>query len=237
MALHKKRILRLLRTLFIFFVLVGLIYGLGWSKLISVKNISITGTEQSNVLVNSLQSSHVELRQGMPLARVDVRAIDRIATQSGWIKSAEISRNWLHGLVSIRVTERLPVATYLDADGSTKYFDANGTIFTTPAPIAGLPTISFTRADSQLRIVAANWVSAMPADLLNGMQNLWVNSAERIVMKASLTSPVQKVVVINWGGVSDMPLKVKVLRALLLRPENEKHSNFDLSNPLAPITR
>ncbi len=237
MALHKKRVARLIRSFAILLLIVGAVYGLGWSKIFSVKTIAISGTQQSSVLTNTLQSAHIELRTGMPLARVDVRAIDRIALQSGWIKSSEISRNWLKGSVSIRVIERIPVASYLDGDGSIKYFDALGNIFTTPSAFTNLPTIAFTHSTPELRIVAASWVAEMPADLLAQMQNLWVNSQDRIVMKAAISVPSAKIITINWGGVRDLPLKVKVLRALLLRPENAQHNNFDLSEPLAPITR
>ena len=237
MALNKKRFKRLLRTLLILLALLGLVYGLGWSKLISVKKISFTGTNQVLVLQNSLQAAHVDLQPGIPLARVDVRAINRIAQQLGWIKESEISRNWLTGLVSIHVIERMPVASYLGADGRTQYFDALGSSFSSPAQYLNLPTITFTQSTAQTRVAAATLVAALPDDLLGLMQNLWVNSPEKIVMKASVSSPQEKTITINWGGINDLPLKVKVLRALLLRPENAKHHLFDLSNPLAPITR
>ena len=240
MALNKKRMARLLRTFLIALLLCGAIYVLGWSKLISVKTIAITGTNQSSVLINSLSAAHIELREGMPLARVDVRAINRISHQLGWISKSNISRNWLNGSVSIQISERVPVATYLDDDGSTKYFDATGNSFSAPVAHSGLPAITFSQSSAQTRIAAASWVAAMPSDLLSGMQSLQVENVDQMVMKTQVTSTdssSQKVITINWGAVRDMPLKVKVLRALLLRPENEKRLLFDLTNPLAPITR
>ena len=69
------------------------------------------------------------------------------------------------------------------------------------------------------------------------MTSIWVNNPERIVMKAVDPALANKTITVIWGGVRDMPLKVKVLRALLLRPENKTHHLFDLSAPLAPITR
>ena len=42
---------------------------------------------------------------------------------------------------------------------------------------------------------------------------------------------------ITWGGSQDLPLKIKVLRELLLLPENAKIVRMDLTTPLSPIVK
>ena len=243
MAIHKKRFLRSLRTLFACVLLAGLIYGLGWSNLISVKNVAYSGTSHAQAMEDSLLRKGVDLRQGMPLARVDVRAISRIAREEGWIADSKISRDWWSGKVEIVITERVPVASFTDATGVLIYFDAQGIFFSSPGEYAvngevkPLPVITFTVNSAKARKAAAEWVASMPTEFLSTMTSIWVNTPERIVMKAVDPALSNKTITVIWGEVRDMPLKVKVLRALLLRPENKTHHLFDLTAPLAPITR
>jgi hypothetical protein len=42
---------------------------------------------------------------------------------------------------------------------------------------------------------------------------------------------------ITWGSSQDLPLKIKVLRELLLLPENAKIVRMDLTTPLSPIVK
>ncbi|CAB4531033.1 unannotated protein [freshwater metagenome] len=243
MAIHKKRFFRFLRTIGLIALVVGSVYGLGWSNLISVKSIAYSGTSHAAVLESALQSKGVALEIGMPLARVDVRAIGRIAEEVGWIADSKISRNWWNGKVGIAISERIPVAAFADVNGSLKYFDAQGTFFSSPGEYAAngevkpLPIITFSANSAEARKAAAEWVASMPTQYLATMTSIWVNNPERIVMKAVDPALANKTITVIWGGVRDMPLKVKVLRALLLRPENKTHHLFDLSAPLAPITR
>ena len=243
MALNRKRIQRFFRSILILSLIVGIIYGLGWSKLIQVKNISYSGTSNSNVISDALIREHVSLKTGMPLARVDVRAISRIARQQGWVLDTKVSRNWISGKISIAIIERKPVAAFTNMDNSTSYFDADGTIFNSPVEYGAgaggkpLPNIAFTTNSAQARRSAANWVAAMPSEFLATMTSLVVSTPTRIVMMAVDAGTGKKAITVIWGDVRDMPLKVRVLRALLLRSENKTHHIFDLTSPLAPITR
>jgi len=242
-AIHRKKFQRFLRTTALVALIVGLVYGLGWSNVISVKAISYSGTSHAQVISASLVRERVLLKEGMPLARVDVRAIGRVAQQESWIAESNISRNWLNGRVVIEITERIPVAALTDEAGRVRYFDAQGTSFASPEEyVTGdngrpLPNITFTRNTSEARKAAAAWVALMPDEYLATMTSIWVNNPERIVMKAVDPALKNKSITVIWGGVRDMALKVKVLRALLARPENKSHHLFDLSSPLAPITR
>jgi hypothetical protein len=42
---------------------------------------------------------------------------------------------------------------------------------------------------------------------------------------------------ISWGTVTELSLKVQVLRQLLTRPENIKIVSVDISNPLTPVVK
>jgi cell division septal protein FtsQ len=242
-ALNRRRIKRLLRSIVIFSVIIGIIYGLGWSKLIQVKNISYSGTSDSQVISDALLREQVSLKIGMPLARVDVRAISRIALQQGWVLGSKVSRNWLSGKISIAIIERKPIAVFTTTNNLISYFDADGTIFNSPVQYGvdmgskPLPNISFTRNTPLARKMAAEWVAAMPSEFLATMTSLVVSTPTGIVMKAVDAGNGNKAITVIWGEVRDMPLKVSVLRALVLRPENKTHHIFDLTSPLAPITR
>jgi cell division protein FtsQ len=241
-AINIRRVKRLLRGALILGLIVGLIYGLGWSTLIQVKSISYSGTANSSDITTALIHEKVSLKIGMPLARVDVRAISRIAQQQGWVRESRISRNWWSGKVSIFIIERKPIAVFTDINNLVTYFDAQGSTFNSPVRYTTgdggrtLPNITFTSNTPQARRSAAEWVVAMPSDYLSAMTSLVVSTPARIVMKAIDAGTGNKAITVIWGEVQDMPLKVRVLRALLSRPENKARHIFDLTSPLAPIT-
>lgn len=237
MVRRKTRALKLLRTLLLLGILTGAVYVLGWSHLISVKSIAISGTQYSSEISHTLTQSGVSVKIGDPMARVDVRAISRIAQNIEWIKRCNISRNWWSGKLSITIDERTPVARFNDDKGESSYFDAGGAIFHRPAERMDLPLINFYENTADARSAVATWLSALPQELIAGMKSVTVRSADSIAMETTAAENAQKSITIDWGAPIDMTLKVKVFRALSRAPENAQQSTFDLTNPLAPVTR
>lgn len=67
------------------------------------------------------------------------------------------------------------------------------------------------------------------------MSSLAVDQQNQITLTTEL--PGYKELTIDWGGVDQLSLKVKVLRQLLTLSENKKIVNVDLSNPLTPVVK
>jgi len=241
MTISKRRLKKQLRALLILAVLAGAAYGLGWSNYFHVSSIQVRGTNQSALLLQDIRNNHVILHVSMPMARVDVKAMNASLIREQWLSEIHISRNWLSGRVTINVRERKPVAQYLDPSGITHYFDGSGFAFTSPQGYGSLPTVSLAMTnDNQvsLRTGAATFIAQMPQDILGSMQSLTVTGGDAKLMSISMVSGlVGKPLSIQWGNASDLPLKIKVLRALVERPENAKVTSIDLSIPTSPVTK
>ena len=152
-----------------------------------------------------------------------------------WIEKITIDRRWLAHDLRITITEHHPIAQYLNSQGQREYFDSHGYSFVSPNPAAGLPLITFTHQDQVSRNAVAQFLAATPSDLIIGMTSLYVDSINQIILTTIL--PGYQQLIINWGTVTEIPLKVKVLRQLLTLPENKKITNVDLTNPLTPIVK
>ena len=104
-------------------------YLLGWSSFLTVKEVQISGTESTSVILSELKSKNVEPVVGEKLARVEIRSVKRVLSDLDWIASAEASRNWLAKKIEIQVLERVAVAKALTQSNSMVNFDSEGFIF------------------------------------------------------------------------------------------------------------
>lgn len=172
---------------------------------------------------------------GQPLARINIAHINRDLKNFSWIAKAHISRNWFSHKVSIDITSRKPVASFVGADGSTHYLDINGIDFQLPITPSGIPAITFSQSNRASEEMAALLVEQLPPDLLSGMSSLSMSDAARAVMVTSISGHAN--LTILWGDASQVTLKVNVLRHLLALPENKKIVMVDLSTPLAPLVK
>ena len=197
----------------------GAAYILGWSSLFTVSSIEITGSR-----VN-LSSS---IKPGQKLARVEPRVVVSEFQKIDWIESADVSRNWFTGKVTITLIERIPIAIY-----NNRAIDRNGASFTLHSQdISGLPHIQASSIDSA--IIAADFFTSLPSDLADTVTVVKVQSGERYVLLVQLA---QANIEVRWGQDTDNTLKSKVYRALLALPENSKAKRIDLSAPHAPIVK
>lgn len=194
-------------------------YALGWSSLFTVSAIEIKGT--SNYLP-------IEIIKGEKLARVEPRVVATWYQKFDWVKSVNVSRNWINGKVSITVTERTPVAIYnnLAIDAQGKSFLLRG------QNVANLPKIQAPTVDSA--IIAAAFFREIPVEISSQVKLLKVHSGDTFIMditskKASLE--------LRWGRNEENALKAKVYQALLLQPENSHLKRVDVSAPHAPIVK
>ena len=88
----------------------GLVYLFAWSSIFAVSTISITGapTTETEKTISQIAA----ISPGQKLARVEPRAIAHRIEDLAWIKSVEISRNWINGKVEIVITPRTPSAYF-----------------------------------------------------------------------------------------------------------------------------
>ena len=215
-------------------------YLLGWSSLLSVSQVSVSGSSAVNLVLSELSKNGIEPKIGDQLARVDVRSIKRTLNQLDWISDSDVSRNWFDKKLSIVVQERVAIAKTISAQNLSLNFDSKGFIFTPTSPKqlvaqSALPSVtSQSPSNGDLTSIAA-LLEQIPADLrylLSDLDSISITKSSFILMDTRHNSSTLR---INWGGATDIGQKSKVLAALLKLPENKGIKQVDLSQPDSPI--
>ena len=235
-----KRIRRLMTSLLVISTIFGSAYLLGWSSLLSVSQVSVSGSSAVNLVLSELSKNGIEPKIGDQLARVDVRSIKRTLNQLDWISNSDVSRNWFDKKLSIVVQERVAIAKTISAQNLSLNFDSKGFIFTPTSPKqlvaqSALPSVtSQSPSNGDLTSIAA-LLEQIPADLrylLSDLESISITKSSFILMDTRHNSSTLR---INWGGATDIGQKSKVLAALLKLPENKGIKQVDLSQPDSPI--
>ncbi len=223
--IRRRRTLAILLTLTLF---AGAAYTLGWSSVFSVKRVIVLGAPTSSES-DAIRSS---INLGEKLARIEPRNLNSTLKDFAWLKASTVSRNWMKGIVTIRVFTRIPVARR-----SGSLIDETGHIFTLPG-----------KQKLALPVIQANSTSALTfaVDLLN----LLPPEIRQTLISIEASGPrsarlkIHKVIfgksrnlTILWGDLSNSDLKSRVYQALLALSENSKVQVVDVSAPHAPIVR
>jgi cell division septal protein FtsQ len=211
---------------FTILLITGLAYLLGWSNILTIKAISYTGapTKASETVVKNL----TDLEVGGRLARIETRKISTRLQTLPWIKSADISRNWISGKILITVTPRIPIATF-----NGQLMDASGTQFELPGGFKSkLPSV-FAK-DTKSGLAAIKLFTKLPTEFSTRTSAFTAISPENINFK--ITEGKRSLTII-WGSDVEVDLKLKVYRALVALPENSKIKNIDLTEPRSPIVK
>ena len=222
MSLRKHRLFTLLAIL----LTAGLAYLLGWSNVLTVKEISYTGspTKSSETTVKNL----VSLEVGERLARIEMRKIAGRIQTLPWVDNADLSRNWISGKVVVAVTPRLPIATF-----NGQLMDANGKRFELPGGYdSKLPSV-FAK-DPKSGLAAIKLFTKLPTEFSTRTSAFTATSPENINFK--ITEGKRSINVI-WGADNEIDLKLKVYKALIALPENSKIGKIDLTEPRSPIVK
>lgn len=217
-----------------------LAYILGWSSLLTVKNIEITGTQSATVITDELTARDLGLTVGMKLARVDIRGIKSTLSKMQWIEKYSVSRNWITGTIKVAVEEKIGIAKATASDGSTLYFDFNGHLFKPVsamqiASAAKLPLVDSPNRSTENLQQVAKLLKEIPTeleDLLTNLTGISVGQSGFINMRTQIDG---RNVEIIWGRADAIGQKSKVLQALVALPENKSANKFDLSIPDSPI--
>lgn len=215
-------------------------YVLGWSDYLSLKTVVITGTASQSIIQTELIKNDLALEIEMKLARVDVRAIERVIGDLDWLATVNVKRNWFNRSINVEVAEKIAVAKGADVAFKLMNFDSEGKLF---APTSAkqllqstkLPlVISMTNDQDQLSAVA-KFLQLLPEESKPLIDNLIGISVGDLGFISMRTKVANREVIINWGAPSEIPQKSRVLQGLLDLPENKKAKKFDLSLPDSPI--
>lgn len=200
-------------------IFVAAAYVLGWSSLLTVSSIEISGTKS---VVTT------EVKVGERLARIEPRKIAAELERIRWIKNVEVSRNWISGKVSISIIARTPIAIFND-----QAIDEEGRSFPlVNQNIQGLPHIQ--APDIGTAITTANFYNSLPRDFAQSIANVRFHSGDSYSFEIGVG---QKAFELFWGQDEENTLKVRVYKALIARPENLNIKRIDLSAPHAPIVK
>ena len=204
----------------------GLVYLFAWSSIFAVSTVAITGAPTSET--EKTISQIAAISSGQKLARVEPRAIAHRIEDLTWIKSVEISRNWINGEVDIVITPRTPSAYF---NGST--MDASGTIFTLPGfEGADLPRVS--APTPELGLSAIELFQSLPEDFKSKVISLSAHNDSNIAMQIALD---EREIRVLWGANEKSALKIEVINALVALEENKNIRRIDVSAPHAPIVK
>lgn len=204
----------------------GLVYLFAWSSIFAVSTVAITGAPTSET--EKTISQIAAISPGQKLARVEPRAIAHRIEDLTWIKSVDISRNWINGEVDIVITPRTPSAYF---NGST--MDASGTIFTLPGYKGGdLPRVS--APTPELGLSATELFQSLPEDFKSQVISLSAHNESNVGMRIALNG---REIRVQWGANEKSALKIEVINALIALEENKNIRRIDVSAPHAPIVK
>ena len=200
-------------------LLAGSAYVLGYSTLFTVSSVEVIG---------STKPLNTGITKGQKLARVEPRAVATQLEKLDWVKSAQISRNWINGKVVVELTSRTPIATF-----ENRVIDSTGASF---VPQGRRPEglILIQAADLVAAKAAVNFLTQLPEELKKILTVLKVRSTGALVL---VTQNNGKDIEIRWGTNSENDLKLKVYKALIALPENSEIKRVDVSAPNAPIVK
>jgi len=223
-------------------------YLFGWSQVFSVKSIAFTGVNaaEEKLVIKRIENQPAVMQIGAQLARVDKRVVSNRISELNWIKSISVKRNWLSKAIEIGIAKREPIAVIQNSNGRT-FLDDQMEIFIIPtdgqlpSEMANLPELilndrsqsSLAAFDQLHRGIAAVEPAQINAKEMR-VQSYLVNSPAYLLTALVIDGRSLK---ITWGSSQDLPLKIKVLRELLLLPENAKIVRMDLTTPLSPIVK
>jgi len=216
---------RLVKILIATALIGALTYLLGWSSVFSAKRIEYNG------ITDLLQISAVEKRvgdlTGTKLARIEPRQIANSIKGISWVADADVSRNWLKSSVKISVKPRTPIGAL-----GSQYIDATGAIFDSIGPRVDVPAVN--APSPQIGLAAVELFASLPEDFRQDVMSLTARNADDFAVEIHGT---QGKLTLRLGGADELPLKIKVFKALVALGENKKISTIDVSAPHAPIVK
>jgi cell division protein FtsQ len=210
-----------------------LAYFLGWSGLLTVDQIKVTGLAK-NQKVSNLSVKEVAklsgIKIGQPMARVNSSAVKRKLRVLPQVLDVNVNRQ-LPSTVLIELKMRKVEIAVTAPGGGYLVGDSSGVTFARVNKVPrGIPIIKTSTSKSLLSQTLLVFHS-LPTKIHNRVISIDAKTRDSITF--NLTNGVQ----IIWGGIQEQDLKIEVLNELLADPRNKSVKNFDISSPLAPTVR
>lgn len=205
-------------------LVVGGLWLVFFSSVLAVQGVQVDGVHQ---LRAAQVRSAAAVREGEPLARVDLDRIRSRVEALAPVRSADVTRQWPDE-VRIDVRERVAVAV-VEIAGALRGMDADGVVFTDYAKApAGMPRV-VTGADtgSEALREAALVIAALPTDLQGRIDHVQVQTVDEISLELRDGRTVE------WGSADESDRKAEVLPVLLDRVDAR---HYDVSVPGQPTT-
>jgi cell division protein FtsQ len=195
-----------------------------FSSVLAVTGVQVKGTD---VLSAAQVRSAAKVPHGVPLARVDLGAIQARVEDLAAVRSADVSRSWPHSVL-ISVEERQAVA-FVARDGGYRGVDRSGVLFRDyPQRPTGLPEIQMqARTPVDALAEGAAVVAAMPDSLVRRVAYVDVRSIDNITLHLDRGATV------TWGSADQSTDKAQVLAVLLA----QKARAYDVTAPGHPTIR
>lgn len=205
-------------------LLAGGVYTVYFSSALAIEGVQVSG---ASTLSDADLRRAADVPTGVPLATVDLDAIELRVRSLAVVKSADVSRQWPHD-VRIEVTERVPVAV-VDMAGQVRSLDADGVVFGGYQRAPGdLPRVETgADADADALREAAAVVAALPGAVSTIVDHVEVLTVDQITLALRDGREVR------WGSAEQGAEKAKVLAVLL---EKRWADVYDVSVPGNPTT-
>jgi cell division protein FtsQ len=215
---------RVLAVLAVVALVAGLVWLVFFSSVLAVKGAEVQGVE---VLTASEVEAAADVPLGVPLATVDLSAIEARVEGLAAVESVEASRAW-PDQVRIDVTEREAVAV-VSWEGQWRGLDETGVLFRTyPEQPEGQPVVTMSATTPVEALAeAAAVVQSLPDEILAKLDHLEVESIDRITLE--LTGGATVV----WGSADLSEDKAAVLQVLL----RQKARVYDVTAPGRPTIK
>lgn len=202
----------------------GATYLLAWSTVFEVSAITVNGNPKEVASQFIVRASDISV--GDKLARIEPRSINNRLAELNWIESADLSRNWISGEITIAVKPRVAVGLY-----KGRALDSSGKIFDLPGRVPNdLPVV--TAASTKLGLQAIELFRELPLSIRENLVSISASNQSSIW---SVEMRENRRLLVQWGSLEELRLKVRVYNALLALPENKSAKKIDLSAPHAPI--
>ena len=207
-------------------VLVAVFWVVALSPLLAVRTVTVTGLDNPGERAAVLAAAGIPTR--MPLARGDTAAAAARVETIAVVGRVAVVRSWPN-TVTVQVTRRVSVLAVKNPQGQLQVVDVTGRVFeTVTAAPAGIPVVNASTAspDPEGLLAAIGVLTILPPDLRATVAEVTVSSADLVTFKLAAVTVV-------WGGSSDGPKKLAILRVLL----GTKAGTIDVSAPDTPVTR
>jgi cell division protein FtsQ len=170
------------------------------------------------------------IKIGQPIARVNASSVKRKLLTLPQVSDVKVNRQ-LPSSVLIELKIRKIEIAVTASGGGFLVGDASGVTFAKVKKVPrGVPIIK-TSTSKFLLSETLLVFQALPTKIQKRVISIDAKTRDSITF--NLTQGVR----IIWGGSQEQDLKLEVLNALLVDPNNKKVKNFDISSPLAPTVR